>query len=215
MPDFANIQDWKIIQESGPGPWGFGFHHICRDMREIGRLLYKRGYMPEVKGKPESAHGNMAARVNSLTSEFIMIAAGSHKGRLQPDDFVWVREVNWNEGSITMRVDSPDKKPSTDVWMADGIFRRFSTFFSVLDDYTVDGYLKIESEKRLQIGAIIHTHHFPNAEAVVSLSYPMLDRSGLAKVFERLEERAKIIVLADHGALAVGATLWKAFERIR
>lgn len=215
MPDFAEISDWKIIQESGPGPWGFGFRRICRDMREISRLLYERGYMPEVKGKPESTHGNMAARINSLTNELIVTAAGSHKGRLQPNDFVWVREINWDNGSITIRADSPDRKPSTDVWLADGIFKRFPTFFSVLDDYTVEGYPKSESKERFQIGAIIHTHHFPDARAKTSLSYPAIDRDEWTRVFDWLERRAKIVVLINHGALAVGATLWKAFEQIR
>lgn len=215
MPDLVNINDWKIVQENGLGPWGFGFRHICRDMREIGRLLYEKGFMPEVKDKPESTHGNMAARINSLTNEFIITAAGSHKGHLQPNDFVWVREVSWDEGSIIVRVDSPDKKPSTDVWLADGIFKRFPTFFSAPDDYTVQGYLKDEIEKRLRIGAVIHTHHFPDTKANVSLSYPALDRDEWAKVFERLEKRAEIIVLANHGAITLGVTLWKAFEIIQ
>lgn len=215
MPDLVNINDWKIIQENGLGPWGFGFRHVCRDMREIGQLLYKRGYMPEVRDEPESTHGNMAARINSLTNEFITTAAGSHKGRLQPNDFVWVREVNWSECSITVRVDSPDKMPSMDIWLADGIFERFPTFLSVPDDYTREGDLKKESEKRPQIGAVIYAYRFPNTKAQASVSRPVLNRYEQTRVFERLERGAKIVALINHRTLALGATLWKAFEQVR
>lgn len=215
VPDLSHINDWEIIQETGLGPWGFGFRHICRDMREIGQLLYKRGYMPEVKDNPESTHGNMAARINSLTDEFIITAADSHMGRLKPSDFVWVREINESGGSITVRVDNLDKKLSTDVWLAGGIFKRFPTVFSVLDNYTVQGGLKEESKKRPQIGAVIYAHRFSDTRAQASVPRSALGRYERTRILERLEKGAKIVALVNHRTLAIGATLRKAFEQFR
>ena len=148
-------------------------------LQKAGEILYTEGLMPLVKDTEESTHGNIAYRPDSR--QFIMTTAGSHKGKLRTEDFVLVLEVDWNKGIIIYSAEA-GKKPSTDVWLADAIFKAHP----------------------YRIKTIVHCHSFPKTPILpISISYPPLKRGEFLPLLEAVKSPNPVI-LKDHGCIATG-----------
>ena len=186
MKDLSKIENWKIKNTGKADFWQSKFQSFLEYLRQAGMLLHSKGFMPQVSEKPKSTHGNMAVRLDRV-QHFIITAAGSHKGKLRTEDFVLVRGINWKTGVITISA-KIGKKPSTDVWLADAVFKNFPG----------------------RIGAIVHAHYFPNITSRISVSYPPLKKEEYKKVFEQIEKGSNIIILENHGCISLDVSIFGA-----
>lgn len=168
-------------------------HRLRADIVEVGRRLYARGLI----GGNE---GNVSAREGDL---LYITPAGVCKGFLVPDQIVATDlDGRPREGG----------RASTEILMHTAVYRR-----------------------RPDVKAVVHAHpptatafavaglpldRAITAEAVVTLGpvpvipYGMPSTADLAENVGRAICEAQAVLLAHHGALAVGESLWRAWERM-
>lgn len=163
------------------------------DVAEVGRRLYAKGF---VAGN----EGNVSVRVGE---RIYVTPGGVCKGFLEPGDVV----VTDPEGRPT-----GDARPTSEILMHAAVYRR-----------------------RPDVGAVVHAHP-PVATGFAVAGLP-LDRPFLAEPVVTLGPvplvpfgtpstsdlagqvadaifSANALLLANHGALTVGETLWRAWERM-
>ena len=165
---------------------------ICR----VGRLLYDRGYAA-------ANDGNLSVRLGE--DRLLVTPSGVSKGRMTPDMLL----VTDLEG----RVVEGDRHPSSEVKMHLMVYRR-----------------------RPDAGAVVHAHPPVStafavcrqgletpylAETVVGLgsvpctpSFAMLSTDEVPESIAPYLPDHNAVLLANHGALAWGADLWEAFDRL-
>lgn len=165
---------------------------ICR----VGRLLYNRGYVA-------SNDGNISVRVGE--NQVLVTPSGVGKGRMEPGMLV----LTDLEGNIL----KGDRYPSSESKMHYIIYKRrpdamavvhahppVSTAFAVCHRPLKEAYL---SEMIAGLGGEVPVTEFamPSTDEVPRSVEPFL-----------AEKNA--LLLANHGSLAWGETLWSAFDRL-
>jgi L-fuculose-phosphate aldolase len=174
-------------------------YELRQEMVRIGRLMWERGYVA-------AADGNLSARLGS--DRLLATPSGLSKGFLSAEDLV----VITLDGKPVPSYRGRGQKPSSEILMH-------------LEAY----------HRRPDVNAVVHAHP-PTAvafsiagvtlarcilpEVVVTLGgIPTAEYAtpGTAEVSESISkaiEQYDAIILAHHGSLTVGPTLWDAYQRL-
>jgi L-fuculose-phosphate aldolase len=170
-------------------------HELRQEMVRVGRLLWERGYVA-------ATDGNMSARLGS--DRLLVTPSGLSKGFLAEGDLV-VMGLDGGQTSAGGRV----AKPSSEILMHLEVYRQ-----------------------RPEVRAVVHAH--PPAAIAFSIAGVSLARCvlpevivtlggiptteyatpGTPEVSDSIRQALRgydAIVLAHHGSLTVGKTLWEAY----
>jgi len=171
-------------------------HELRQEMVRIGHLMWERGYVV-------ATDGNLSARLGP--DRLLITASGLSKGFLSTDDFVVLRLNGEPVSSYRGR----NLRPSSEILM----------------------HLEVY-QQRPDVGGIVHAHPplataFSIAgvslarcvipEVIVSLgSIPTAEYAtpGTTEVSDSIRQAIQnydAIILAHHGSLTVGRTLWQAY----
>jgi L-fuculose-phosphate aldolase len=174
-------------------------YELRQEMVRIGRLMWERGYVA-------AADGNLSARLGP--DRLLATPSGLSKGFLSAQDLVVIRL----DGEPVPSYRGRGQKPSSEILMHLEVYRQ-----------------------RLDVGAVVHAH--PPAATAFSIAGVTLARCilpevvvtlggiptaeyatpGTAEVPESINQAIQeydAIVLAHHGTLTVGQTLWDAYQRL-
>jgi L-fuculose-phosphate aldolase len=174
-------------------------HELRREMVRVGRLLWERGYVA-------ATDGNLSARLNS--DRLLVTPSGLSKGFLSEDELTVIRL----DGEPVPSYRGRGQRPSSEILMHLEVYRQ-----------------------RPDVNAVVHAHP-PIAVAFsiagVSLAQCVLPEvvvtlggiptteyatPGTPEVPETIRHAVRdydAIVLAHHGSLTVGGTLWEAYLRL-
>lgn len=171
-------------------------HELRQEMVRIGHLMWERGYVV-------ATDGNLSARLGP--DRLLVTASGLSKGFLSTDDLVVLRL----DGQPVSSYRGRGRRPSSEILMHLEVYRQ-----------------------RPDVSAVIHAHPplataFSIAgvslarciipEVIVRLgSIPITEYAtpGTAEVSESIRQTIQdydALILAHHGSLTVGATLWQAY----
>jgi L-fuculose-phosphate aldolase len=174
-------------------------HELRQEIIRIGRLIWERGWVA-------ATDGNLSARLGS--DRLLVTASGLSKGFLTTDDLL-VLDL---DGKTTSSYRGRNRHPSSEISMHLEVYRQ-----------------------RPDVSAVIHAHP-PKAiafsiagvslarcvipEVIVTLgSIPTTGYAtpGTGEVPESIRQAIReydAIILAHHGSLTVGRTLWEAYLRL-
>jgi len=174
-------------------------YELRQEMVRIGRLIWERGYVA-------AADGNLSARLGP--DRLLATPSGLSKGFLSAEDLV----VIGLDGEPVPSYRGRDDKPSSEILMHLEAYRR-----------------------RPDVNAVVHAH--PPAATAFSIAGVTLARCILPEVVVTLGEIPTAdyatpgtvevpqsisqaiqdydaVILAHHGSLTVGPTLWDAYQRL-
>ena len=174
-------------------------HELRQEMVRVGRLMWERGYVA-------ATDGNLSARLDA--ERLLVTASGLSKGFLSTDDMVVLRL----DGQAASSYRGRGQRPSSEIAMHLEAYRQ-----------------------RPDVNAIVHAH--PPLATAFSIAGVSLARCVLPEVIVTLggiptaeyatpgtmEVPGSIrqavreydaIILAHHGSLTVGRTLWEAYLRL-
>jgi L-fuculose-phosphate aldolase len=174
-------------------------HELRREMVRVGRLMWERGYVA-------ATDGNLSLRLGS--DRLLVTPSGLSKGFLTADALLVLRL----DGEVVSSYRGRDQKPSSEILMHLEVYRQ-----------------------RPDVNAVVHAHP-PLATAFsiagVSLARCVLPEvivtlggiptteygtPGTAQVPETIRQTIRdydAVILAHHGSLTVGTTLWEAYLRL-
>ena len=174
-------------------------YELRQEMVRIGRLMWERGYVA-------AADGNLSARLGP--DRLLTTPSSMSKGFLSAQDLVVIRL----DGEPVPSYRGRGQKPSSEILMHLEVYRQ-----------------------RLDVGAVVHAH--PPAATAFSIAGVTLARCilpevvvtlggiptaeyatpGTAEVSDSIAEAIQehdAVILAHHGSLTVGSTLWDAYQRL-
>lgn len=168
---------------------------LKQEICQVGRLLYDRGYVV-------SNDGNISVRTGE--NEVWLTPSGVGKGRMTPEMLVCT--------DLDGNVLAGDRYPSSESKMHLMIYRRrpdvgavvhahppISTAFSICRKPLKERYL---AEMIIGLGEIPVT------------DFAMLSTDEVPRSVEPFVDDHNAVLLANHGALAWGPSLWPAFDRL-
>lgn len=174
-------------------------HELRREMVRVGRLMWERGYVA-------ATDGNLSARLNS--DRLLVTASGLSKGFLSSEDLVIIDL----DGEPMSSYRGRGQRASSEILMHLEVYRQ-----------------------RPDVGAVVHAH--PPLATACSIAGVSLARCVIPEVVVSLggiptaeyatpgttEVPASIrqaildydaLILAHHGSLTIGSTLWEAYLRL-
>ncbi|MGC9332885.1 MAG: class II aldolase/adducin family protein [Anaerolineae bacterium] len=180
-----------------------GKHTTEYEMRQeivrIGRLMWERGYIA-------ATDGNISVRLSS--DRLLVTASGQSKGFLSADDLVILRP----DGELVPSHRGRGQRPSSEILMHLEVYRQrpdvnavvhahppFATAFSIAG---VSLARCVIPEVIVTLGAI------PTAE------YATPGTEEVAASIRQAISDYDALILAHHGSLTVGPTLWEAYLRL-
>lgn len=174
-------------------------HELRREMIRAGRLMWERGFVA-------ATDGNLSARMGA--NRLLVTASGVSKGFLSDEDLVVIRM----DGETVSSYRGRDARPSTEIALHLEVYRQ-----------------------RPDVNAVVHAH--PPLATAFSIAGVSLARCVIPEVIVALggiptaeyatpgtpEVPVSIrqaigdydaMILAHHGSLTVGDTLWEAYLRL-
>jgi L-fuculose-phosphate aldolase len=174
-------------------------HELRQEMVRVGRLMWERGYVA-------ATDGNLSARLG--TSRLLVTASGLSKGFLSVDDLV----ITDLDGEPVSSYRGRDQRASSEVLLHLEVYRQ-----------------------RPDVAAVVHAH--PPLATAFSIAGVSLARCVIPEVVVSLggiptaeyatpgtiEVPASIgpairdydaVILAHHGSLTIGGSLWEAYMRL-
>jgi len=170
-------------------------NRIKEDICQVGRLLYDRGYAV-------SNDGNISVRV--AENEILITPSGVSKGRMTTDMMVRTDlEGNILEG---------DRYPSSESKMHLMVFRKRPDVMSVVHAHppvsTAFAIARRPLKERYLAEMVIGLGEVPVTE------FAMLSTDEVPNSVEPFVMDHSAVLLANHGVLAWGPSLWSAFDRL-
>lgn len=171
------------------------YEKIREEICEICHLLYSRGYVV-------SNDGNVSVRV--APDRVLITPSGVGKGRMTPDMLVLCDlEGNILEG---------DRYPSSESKMHLMIYREREDVMSVVHAHppvsTAFAVCRRPLKERYLAETVVGLGEVPVAE------FAMLSTDEVPESVRPFVHDHSAVLLANHGALAWGPTLWSAFDRL-
>lgn len=174
-------------------------HELRREMVRIGRLIWEQGYVA-------ATDGNLSARMGS--DRVLVTPSGESKGFLSAEELV----VIGLDGSPLSAYRGRGQRPSSEIQMHLEVYRQRSDVRAV-----------IHAHPPLAVAFSIAGVSLARCvlpEVIVTLGgIPTTDYAtpGTAEVPDSIRQAIRdhdAVLLAHHGSLTVGATLWDAYLRL-
>jgi L-fuculose-phosphate aldolase len=176
-------------------------HELRQEMVRIGRLMWERGYLA-------ATDGNLSARLGP--DRLLVTPSGLSKGFLSTDDLM----VIGLEGQPVTRFtrSSRDSKPSSEILMHLEVYRQRSDVSAVVHAHpplaTAFSIAGVSLARCVLPEVIVTLGGIPTAE------YATPGTPEVPETIRRFIQDYDAIILAHHGSLTVGETLWEAYLRL-
>lgn len=166
-----------------------------REIVEIGRRLWQRGYVA-------SNDGNISARLDA--DRILVTPSGLSKGFLTPSDLVVVAPDG--------RKLSGERKPTSELPLHLSVYERRSEITGIVHAHppVATGY----AVARVPLAQCILPEVVLTLGSVPTADYATPSTAAVAESIARYVDDYSAILLANHGALALGRTLEEAYFRM-
>jgi L-fuculose-phosphate aldolase len=177
---------------------GMDERSVREAMCEIGRRLWERGLIG-------AAEGNLSARL--LDSSILCTPAGVDKGRLQPEDLL---VIDFDGNPLPPR--GSELRPSSEIRLHLAVFKARPDCCAVVHAHppTATGFALA--------GLCIPAGCLPEADVVLGpvalVPFAMPGTDEVPRAMAPFLQEHKTFLLANHGAVTLGAELGDAFERM-
>lgn len=172
----------------------------CRNVREelcrAGRLLYDRGYVV-------SNDGNISVRIGE--NQVLITPSGVGKGRMEPDMLV-LTDLDGN-------VLSGDRYPSSESKMHYMVYRNRPDINAVVHAHPPVSTAFAVCRRPLKERYLAEMVAGLGGEVPVT-EYALLSTDAVPRSIEPYVTDRDAVLLANHGVLSFGETLWAAFDRL-
>jgi L-fuculose-phosphate aldolase len=174
-------------------------HELRREMVRVGRLVWERGFVA-------ATDGNLSARMGA--NRLLVTASGVSKGFLTEEDLVIIRL----DGEPVSAYRGRDSHPSTEIAMHLEVYRQRPDVNAVIHAHpplaTAFSIAGVSLARCVIPEVIVSMGAIPTAEYATP---------GTAEVPESIRGAIReydALILAHHGSLTVGETLWEAYLRL-
>ena len=174
-------------------------HELRQEMVRIGRLLWERGYVA-------AADGNLSARLGP--DRLLATPSGVSKGFLSAEDLVVIRP----DGEPLPSYRGRGLRPSTEILMHLEVYRQRPDVSAVVHAHpptaTAFSIAGVTLARCILPEVVITLGGIPTAEYATP---------GTAEVPESISQAIQdfdAVILAHHGTLTVGHTLWDAYQHL-
>ncbi len=174
-------------------------HELRREMIRIGRLIWERGYVA-------ATDGNLSVRLGS--DRLLVTPTGLSKGFLTVDDPVVIRL----DGQTVASYRGRDQQPSSEIEMHLEVYRQRPDVNAVVHAHppvAVAFSIAGVSLARCVLPEVIVT-----LGAIPITEYATPGTRELSQSIQQAIQDYDAVVLAHHGSLTVGQTLWEAYLRL-
>lgn len=170
------------------------FNSVCNEIIEVGREMYQKGLIV-------GTDGNISARLDD--GSIAITGSGYCKGKLEPDN---ISVVNL-KGDILF-----GPKPARDIRMHLAVYRTNEAARAVVHAHppVITGF----SATHYDFGNVLFPEALFNLNGIAFSDYAVpISVDVSRKVVDTLNRTpdSRAIVLANHGALTFGETVWQAF----
>ena len=174
-------------------------HELRREMIRVGQLIWERGFVA-------ATDGNLSVRLGA--NRLLVTASGVSKGFLSDDDLVLIRP----DGEPLSSYRGRDSRPSTEIAMHLEVYRQRPDVRAVIHAHpplaTAFSIAGVSLARCVIPEVIVTLGGIPTAEYATP---------GTAEVPESIQQAIRdydAMILAHHGSLTVGETLWEAYLRL-
>jgi L-fuculose-phosphate aldolase len=174
-------------------------HELRREMVRVARLIWEKGFVA-------ATDGNLSARLSA--DRLLVTPSGESKGFLSADDLVVLRL----DGKPISAYRGRDQRPSSEIMMHLEVYRQRPDVNAVVHAhpplataFSISGM----SLARCVIPEVIVT-----LGAIPTTGYATPGTDEVPESIQRAIRDYDAIILAHHGSLTVGKTLWEAYLRL-
>jgi L-fuculose-phosphate aldolase len=177
----------------------FTEYEMRQEMVRVGRLMWERGYVA-------ATDGNLSARLGS--DRLLVTASGQSKGFLSADDLVIIRL----DGELVASHRGRGLRPSSEILMHLEVYRQRPDVHAVVHAHppvsTAFSIADVSLARCVIPEVIVSLGTIPTAEYATP---------GTGEVATSIREAIcdyDALILAHHGSLTVGKSLWEAYLRL-
>jgi L-fuculose-phosphate aldolase len=174
-------------------------HEMRREMVRVGRLMWERGYVA-------ATDGNLSARLGG--DRLLVTASGLSKGFLSDDDLVVIRL----DGELLPSYRGRGLRPSSEISMHLEVYRQRPDVHAVVHAHpplaTAFSIAGVSLARCVIPEVIVTMGGIPTAEYATP---------GTTEVPASIRQAIRdhdALIMAHHGSLTVGRTLWEAYMRL-
>ena len=174
-------------------------HELRREMLRVGRLMWERGFVA-------ATDGNLSARMGA--DRLLVTASGVSKGFLSDEDLVVIRM----DGETVSSYRGRDARPSTEIALHLEVYRQRPDVNAVVHAHpplaTAFSIAGVSLARCVIPEVIVTLGGIPTAEYATpgTPEVPVSIRQAIGEY--------DAMILAHHGSLTVGDTLWEAYLRL-
>jgi L-fuculose-phosphate aldolase len=174
-------------------------HELRQEMVRVGRLIWERGYVA-------ATDGNLSARLG--TDRLLVTASGLSKGFLSPDDLIMLDL----EGQAIPSYRGRGQKASSEVLMHLQVYRQRPDVNAVVHAHpplAIAFSIAGVSLARCVIPEVIVT-----LGSILTTGYATPGTGEVSEIIQQAVRDHDAIILAHHGSITVGKSLWEAYLRL-
>ncbi len=176
-------------------------HELRQEMVRVGRLMWERGYIT-------ATDGNLSARFGS--DRLLVTPSGMSKGFLSASDLLLIRLDGELDAPFAYR--GQGQRPSSEILMHVEVYSQRPDVNAVVHGHpplaTAFSIAGVSLARCILPEVIVTLGGIPTAE------YATPGTVELAETIRRVIQGYDAVVLAHHGSLTVGQTLWEAYLRL-
>lgn len=168
---------------------------IIKDLLDIGKLLYEKGYIV-------ATDGNISVKIDD--DRFIITPSGLRKERLKESDLVIVSR----EGTVI----KGEHRPSSEVYMHLWIYEERDDIKAIIHAHPPHATAYSFSMPRTYTPQLAETE-----DLVGKINFVPFREPGSKELAKEVREKIKdssALVLHKHGVVVGGTSLWDAFSRL-
>ena len=174
-------------------------HELRREMVRVGRLMWERGYVA-------ATDGNLSARLGA--NRLLVTASGLSKGFLSDEGLIVIDL----EGELVPAYRARGKRPSSEIAMHLEVYRQRPDVKAVVHAHpplaTAFSIAGVSLARCVIPEVVVTLGGIPTAEYATpgTAEVPVSIRQAICKY--------DAMILAHHGSLTVGSSLWEAYLRL-
>jgi L-fuculose-phosphate aldolase len=174
-------------------------HELRQEMIRVGRLMWERGYVA-------ATDGNLSARLGS--DRLLVTASGLSKGFLSPDDLIMLDL----DGQAIPSYRGRGQRASSEILMHLEVYRQRPDVNAVVHAHpplAIAFSIAGVSLARCVIPEVIVT-----LGSILTTGYATPGTGEVSEIIQQAVRDYDAIILAHHGSITVGKSLWEAYLRL-